>query len=85
MLSLDVTGDVQQAVASVLPELRQAVTEAVRQAMNDRLLTVDDAAEVLGCSPGALRKRIARGAVHVVRVGRTVRLRTSDLLGELRS
>ena len=82
MLNLDVTQDVQQAVASAIPELRRAVTDAVRIAVNDRLITVDEAAEVIRCSPGALRKRIARGALRAVRVGRTLRLRMSDLMGE---
>ena len=82
-LTLDIAGDIRAAVASVLPELRAAVVEAVRTAMADRLVSVEEAAEIAGCSPGALRKRIARGTLSVVRSGRTIRVRTSDLLGEV--
>jgi excisionase family DNA binding protein len=52
--------------------------------MTDRLVTVEEAASIAACSAGAIRKRIARGALPAVRVGRTVRVRTSDLLGEVR-
>jgi excisionase family DNA binding protein len=84
-LTLDIAGDIRAAVASMVPDLRSAVVEAVRAAMQDRLLTVEQAAEVAGCSPGAVRKRIARGTLPAVRTGRVVRVRTSDLLGEVRS
>jgi excisionase family DNA binding protein len=83
-LTLDITGDIRAAVASVVPDLRVAVVEAVRAALADRLVDVEEAAEIAGCSPGALRKRIARGTLPVVRCGRSVRVRTSDLLGEVR-
>ena len=81
-LTLDIAGDIRAAVVSVVPELRAAVVEAVRAAIADRLVSVEEAAEIAGCSPGALRKRIARGTLSVVRSGHTVRVRTSDLLGE---
>jgi excisionase family DNA binding protein len=77
------TGDIRAAVASVVPDLRAAVVEAVRTAIADRLVSVEEAAELIGCSPGALRKRIARGTLPVVRCGRAVRVRTSSLLGEV--
>ena len=83
-LTLDIAGDIRAAVASVVPDLRVAVAEAVRAALADRLVDVEEAAEISGCSPGALRKRIARGTLPVVRCGRSVRVRTSDLLGEVR-
>lgn len=82
-LTLDLAGDIRAAVASVLPELRTAVIEAVRTTLADRLVSVEEAAEITGCTPGALRKRIARGTLRVTRMGRTVRVRTSDLLGEV--
>jgi excisionase family DNA binding protein len=82
MITLDLAGDVRAAVASMVPELRAAIVEAVRTAMADRLLTVDEAAEVARCSPGAIRKRIARGSLRAVRNGHTVRVRASALLGE---
>lgn len=81
-LTLDLAGDVRAAVASMVPELRAAMVEAVRTAMRDRLVGIEEAAEIVGCTPGALRKRIARGTLPVVRCGRTVRVRTSDLLGK---
>jgi excisionase family DNA binding protein len=84
-LTLDIAGDIRAAVASVVPELRAAVVDAVRTAIADRLVSVEEAAEIVGCSPGALRKRIARGTLPVVRNGRAVRVRTSDLLGKVRS
>jgi excisionase family DNA binding protein len=80
-LTLDIAGDVRAAVASVVPDLRAAVVEAVRAAMADRLITVKEAAGVAGCSTEAIRKRIARGALPAIRNGRTVRVRMSDLLG----
>jgi|GEM_PF-3568903 excisionase family DNA binding protein len=83
-LTLDIASDVRAAVASVVPDLRAAVVEAVRTAMMDRLVTVEEAASIAACSTGAIRKRIARGTLPAVRVGRTVRVRTSDLLGEVR-
>lgn len=84
MIAVDVTGDIRAAVAAMVPELRAAVVEAVRAAMADRLLTVEEAAEVAHCSAGALRKRIARGNLPTVRHGRAVRVRLSALLGEAR-
>jgi excisionase family DNA binding protein len=83
-LTLDIAGDIRAAVASLVPDLREAVVKAVQAAMRDRLVDIEEAAEIAGCSPGALRKRIARGTLPVVRCGRTVRVRTSDLLGEVR-
>ena len=56
----------------------------MRAALADRLVDIEEAAKIAGCSPGALRKRIARGTLMVVRIGRTVRVRTSDLLGVVR-
>ena len=84
-LTLDLAGDIRAAVASMVPELRAAVVQAVQAAMRDRLVGIEEAAEIAGCSPGALRKRVARGTLPVVRCGRTVRVRTSDLLGKVRS
>ena len=47
--------------------------------MTDRLLTVDEAAEVLQVSTSWLRKRVAARAVPCVRLGRTVRFADSDI------
>lgn len=81
-MSVDLDPAVRAAVQAAIPELRAAVVEAVRASLNDRLLSVDDAALVVGCSPMALRKKIARGNLPAVRHGRSVRVRLSDLLGQ---
>jgi excisionase family DNA binding protein len=81
-LIVDIAGEIRAAVASMVPEIRAAVADSVRTAMADRLLTVEQAAEIARCSPGAIRKRIARGNLAVIRHGRTVRVRASALLGE---
>ena len=47
-----------------------------------RLITFEGAAPVLGCSPSALRQRAHRGDFPVVRIGRSVRIR-SDVLAKL--
>jgi len=44
-----------------------------------RLLTVKDAAEFLGCSEAAVRKWIYQGRLPKVKVGRLTRLRQSDV------
>ena len=81
-LTLDIAGEVRVAVASMVPVLQAALVEAVRTTIKDRLVTVEEAAEIASCSTGAIRKRITRGTLPVARVGRSVRIRTSDLLGE---
>lgn len=43
------------------------------------LLTVDDAAKVLGVHPVTVRKWIAERAIPFVRLGRAVRFRPCDL------
>lgn len=83
-LTLDLSADVRAAVGSMVPELRAAIVEAVQKAMTDRLVSVEEAATLVGVTPGSLRKRIARGTLRAVRIGRTVRLRTADLLGEVK-
>jgi excisionase family DNA binding protein len=43
------------------------------------LLTIHEAAARLACSPGALRKWIAKGLLQPVKLGRAVRLRATDV------
>ena len=45
----------------------------------DRLVTVKEAAHLLGCSEAALRKWIRQGHVRPVKVGRLTRLRQVDV------
>ena len=49
----------------------QEVDDALRRRDADRRrLTPEDAADYLGISPGAIRKRIARGTLRYSRIGR---------------
>jgi excisionase family DNA binding protein len=45
----------------------------------ERLLSVPDAAALLGCSPAAIRKWLSQGQLKGVKVGRLTRLRVSEL------
>jgi excisionase family DNA binding protein len=45
----------------------------------DRLLTVEEAAELLACSKAAVRKWIYQGRLRKVKVGRLTRLRLADV------
>ena len=78
---LDLEGEVKKAFRDALPDLKAALIDAVRTALNDRLLNVPQAATIIGCSSGALRKKLERGAIPAVRHGRSIRVRLSDLLG----
>ena len=42
-----------------------------------RLLTIDDVAAVLHVSPRTVRRMIAAGQIHVIRLGRMVRVHPS--------
>lgn len=50
-----------------------------RSSVLDPLLTLDAAAEVLGCSRATVKRRIRSGALPAFRDGRLVRVRESDL------
>ena len=45
----------------------------------EKLLTVKEAAEVLSCSEAGIRKWVYQRRLPVVRVGRLVRVRATDL------
>jgi len=79
-LSVDLTGPIREAMSQFIPTLRDDLIRAVRAALADRLVGVDEAAEINGCTPAAMRKKIQRGAIQAVRHGRSVRVRLSDLL-----
>ena len=81
-IQVDVRDEVRAAMEAALPRMVEALVTAVRSAAGDRLLGVEEAAQVLGCTASALRKKIERRAIPVVRHGRSIRLRMSDLLGE---
>jgi DNA-directed RNA polymerase specialized sigma24 family protein len=74
--------EIREIVAALMPELRAAIIEVIRQAAGDRLVDCKEAAKIAGCSVGALNKRIARGTQRVIRTGRAVRIRMSDLVGK---
>ncbi len=44
-----------------------------------RLLTLEDARQVLGCSLKTLRRRVEDGALAVIRDGRLIRVHPDDL------
>ncbi len=72
---------VADAMRPLIDEIRALRAEVAQLRRNgaDDLLTVEQAAKLLDCSPAALRKKIARGSVPAVRSGRSVRLRRCDL------
>ena len=78
--TLDIADEVRAAIAAAPPELRRDLIEAVREAVSDRLIGVEEAAELLGITRAAMRRRVSRGQAGAVRIGRSVRLRLSELL-----
>jgi excisionase family DNA binding protein len=48
--------------------------------MDEQLLGVREAARVLGMTEGAVRKAQQRGHLPIVRIGRSVRFRLSDII-----
>ena len=58
----------------------EAVQNEIRSALDDELLDVEGAAEVLAMTEGALRKAVERGQVPCQRVGSRLRFRRMDLL-----
>ena len=49
----------------------------------DRLLSIQDAAELVACHPATLRRAIARGELPALRIGSRYRVRLSDLQPEV--
>ena len=58
----------------------EAVRDELRAALEDELLDVERAAQMLGMSAGALRKAVERGQVPCERIGNRLRFRRMDLL-----
>lgn len=71
---------IDRAVVRAVDAAASRLSGQVAASVGDRLVPVEEAATIMGCSPSALRKRIARGSIPVVRQGRTVRLRLSTIL-----
>lgn len=45
-----------------------------------QLVTVNEAAELLACTPAAIRKWLSQGRLQRVKLGRLTRIRQSDLV-----
>ena len=58
----------------------EAVQTEIRSALDDELLDVESAAEILDMSEGALRKAVERGQIPCHRIGSRLRFRRMDLL-----
>jgi hypothetical protein len=71
------TPEVRVLLKSIIAE---AVRDELRSALEDELLDVERAAQVLGMSAGALRKAVERGQVSCERIGSRLRFRRLDLL-----
>lgn len=81
-LTADLTAWLERPEVRML--LKRIVTEAVRDelrnALEDELLDVQRAAQMLGLSAGALRKAVERGQIPCERIGSRLRFRRMDLL-----
>lgn len=71
------TPEVRALLKSIVAE---AVRDEVRTALEDELLDVERAAQMLGMSAGALRKAVERGQVPCERIGNRLRFRRMVLL-----
>lgn len=60
----------------------EAVQTEIRSALEDELIDVERAAEMLDMSQGALRKAVERGQVPCQRIGARLRFRRMDLLSQ---
>lgn len=60
--------------------IAEAIQTEIRGALEDELIDVARAAEMLDMSEGALRKAVERGQVPCQRVGKRLRFRRTDLL-----
>ena len=70
-------------VGSVLHEIRTIVREEIAKAsFADRLMDAPEAAERLSMTEAALRKAAARGTIPCQHLGRRLRFRLSELMGE---
>jgi len=81
---IDFAALIAEAQAPLREEIRalHAKLDALREDRADELLTVEEAARLMGVLPGALRKKIQRRTLAVVRVGRSVRIRRGALRGD---
>src|SRR5689334_18387412 len=71
------TPEVRMLLKSIIAE---AVRDELRSTLEDELLDVQRAAQMLGMSAGALRKAVERGQIPCERIGSRLRFRRMDLL-----
>jgi len=71
------TPEVRALLKSIVTD---AVRDELRAALEDELLDVGRAAQMLGMSTGALRKAVERGQVPCERIGNRLRFRRMDVL-----
>src|SRR5689334_9816850 len=81
-LTADLTAWLETLEVGVLLKsiVAEAVRDELRSALEDELLDVERAAQMLGMSAGALRKAVERGQVPCERIGCRLRFRRMDLL-----
>ena len=85
-MAIDLSGELNAWLAT--PEARRALGAIVETAvevkmqalLRDDLVNVEEAGQMLGISAAAVRKRVERGQLIAVRIGRSLRFRRSDLL-----
>jgi excisionase family DNA binding protein len=72
---------VADAVAPLVAEQRRQneLLERLLQASPPRLVTVPEAARMLGVSPASAWRRVQSGELRVQRIGRSVRISVEDL------
>jgi predicted DNA-binding transcriptional regulator AlpA len=85
---IDLVKELRAALVASRDEIGAVVREVVREELlrvphdPDRLLTVDEAAQILSMTPNAIRRAVDRGTFPspVKRLGRRLRFRLGDLL-----
>ena len=60
--------------------VREAVRAEIRAVLDEELVDIKQAAQILNMSEAALRKAVERGQLRCIRLGRRVRFRRSELL-----
>ena len=77
---------IEDSLSAILETLRAltAKVDKLTEGDGDKLLSLEDAAKVVGMTPMALAKRAYRKSVPSVRVGRYIRFRRADLVGGAR-
>lgn len=86
MATIDISGEfddwigTDKAKERLTAIFREVVRDELNALLKEDLVDTKEAAEILGLSPSALRKRVERGQLAVIRIGSSLRFRRSDLL-----